>query len=255
MRSAPGATSSNRDAVASILQSLKRLGSKRGREEMGPRYGIAGPTAATAFGVSMRAIQKLAKDLVKERGLDHALALALWETGQYEARALAAFIDDPAKVTSEQMDAWAKDFDNWGTCDTVCFKLFDRVAPDLAFRKVRAWSKSRDEFVKRGAFALLASLALHDRVTGDSPFAECLPLIKSAASDERNFVKKGVSWALRSAGRRSATLNRESVALAKQLSVSTQPAERWIGKDAFRELTSPAVRKRVSAAPRRARTS
>jgi len=192
----------------------------------------------------MGAMQKVAKRL----GKDHALAAALWETGWYEARTVAALVDDPALVTPAQMDRWCRDFDNWGICDTVCFCLFDRTPH--AFRKVEKWASQRGEFVKRAAFALLASLALHDKRTGDGPFLECLPLIERAAGDGRNFVKKGVSWALRSVGRRSAAVHEESVVLAQRLAQSPDPAARWVGKDALRDLTRPAVTKRLAAKSR-----
>lgn len=226
------------DQVREALAWLERRGSKRTREEMLTRYGI---TAPKAFGVSVSMIQQLAKRL----GRDHGLAAALWETGWYEARMLASYVDDPAQVTPVQMDRWAREFDNWGICDTVCFVLFDRTPH--AWRKVAQWSRRRDEFVKRAAFALLASLALHDKRAGDEPFLRSLALVERAASDERNFVKKGVSWALRATGRRNRALNAAAVELARRLAESPEAAARWVGKDALRELTSPAVRRRLVA--------
>jgi 3-methyladenine DNA glycosylase AlkD len=132
------------------------------------------------------------------------------------------------------MDRWCRDFDNWGICDTVCFCLFDRTPH--AWAKIAKWSGSREEFVKRAAFALLASLALHDKTTADGPFLASLPLIERAAADERNFVKKGVSWALRGVGRRSPALKAAAVTVAGRLAASTEPAARWVGKDALRDL-------------------
>jgi 3-methyladenine DNA glycosylase AlkD len=225
------------DKVREALAWLERRGSKRIREEMLTRYGI---TAPKAFGMQVSAIQQLAKRM----GHDHDLAAALWQTGWYEARMLAAYVDEPARVTSAQMDRWARDFDNWGICDTVCFVLFDRTPH--AWRKVEQWSRRRDEFVKRAAFALLASIALHDKRTGDEPFLRSLALVERAAADERNFVKKGVSWALRAVGRRNRALNVAAVEVARRLSESSEAAARWVGKEALRELTSPAVRKRLA---------
>jgi 3-methyladenine DNA glycosylase AlkD len=158
---------------------------------------------------------------------------------------LATFVDEPELVTPAQMDCWCRAFDSWAICDTACFHLFDRTPH--AWKKVTKWARRRDEFGKRAAFALLACLALHDKETGDEPFLECLPLIERAADDERNFVKKGVSWALRLIGRRNLELNAGAVVVAKRLSASPQAAARWIGKDAFRELTSPAVTRRLAA--------
>ena len=223
--------------VERALAWLRRRGNAHDREGMA-RYGIK---ATKVFGVSVNAIQKLAKEL----GPSHELAAALWETGWYEARLLAAFVDEPARVTAPQMDRWVRDFENWADCDTVCFKLFDRTPH--AFRKVEQWADRREEFVKRAAFALLASLALHDRTSGDEPFLKGLRLIERAAGDDRNFVKKGVNWALRAIGGRSADLNTAAVAVARRLADSPAPAPRWVGKDALRALTGPATLRRLAA--------
>jgi 3-methyladenine DNA glycosylase AlkD len=227
-RSESGVTA-NADRVREALRHLERRGTGRTREEMLSRYGI---TAPKAFGVKMGVIQQLAGRL----GRDHDLAEALWKSGWYEARLLAAYVDDPARVTAGQMDRWVRDFDNWGICDTVCFVLFDRTPH--AWRKVASWSRRRDEFVKRAAFALLASLALHDTTTGDAPFRRTLALVEAAASDERNFVKKGVSWALRSIGNRSGALHASAVRVAGRLATSVQPGARWVGRDALRQLAT-----------------
>jgi 3-methyladenine DNA glycosylase AlkD len=219
---------------------LKRRGSRRNVEGMA-RYAIP---SDRAFGVSVGTIRDYAKTL----GRRHELALALWETGWYEARMLAAFVDEPARVTPAQMDRWCRDFDSWAICDTVCFHLFDRTPH--AWSKVRKWSRSPREFVRRGAFALLASVALHDKKAPDAPFLDSLDLVDAAASDERNFVKKGVSWALRLIGRRNRSLNEASVTLARRLVESPAAAARWVGRDALKELTSPAVLARLRSRER-----
>jgi 3-methyladenine DNA glycosylase AlkD len=229
--------SSTAEQVREILAWLERRGTKRNREGMA-RYGIVAPKA---FGVSVAGL----KQLGRRYGRDHDLAAALWRTGWYEARALTAFVDDPARVTPAQMDRWASDFDNWAICDALCFHLFDRTP--YAWSKVRSWSGRRQEFVKRAAFALLASLALHDRRSPDAPFLKALRLIGRAASDERNFVKKGVSWALRGIGHRGPGLHDAAVALARRLAASPEAAARWVGKDALRDLTRPAVVRKVAA--------
>jgi 3-methyladenine DNA glycosylase AlkD len=180
----------------------------------------------------------------KDIGRDHRLALALWKSGWYEARMLTAFVDDPARVTPAQMDRWAKDFDNWAICDNTCFHLFDKVPH--AWGRISAWSRRREEFVRRAAFALLAGVALHDKKALDAPFLRSLRLIERAATDERNFVKKGVSWALRRTGTRNAKLREASAAVAQRLSASDSAAARWIGKDALRDLRKADARKRES---------
>jgi 3-methyladenine DNA glycosylase AlkD len=223
--------------VQAALASLEKMSTRRDLDNL-TRFGI---TATKAYGVSMSNIQVLAKRL----GRNHELAAALWKTGWYEARLLTSFVDDPARVTPAQMDRWCRDFDNWGICDTVCFHLFDKTPH--AWAKVAQWAESRHEFVKRAAFALLASLALHDKRAGDDSFLRCLPLIERAAADERNFVKKGVSWAVRLIGRRNSALNAAAVVVARRLSTSPDAAARWVGKGALKELTSALVMRQLAA--------
>lgn len=218
--------------VQFALTWLEEKSTDRDRENL-DRFGIG---AKNAIGVSMANIQRLAKIL----GRNHELAAALWKTGCYEARMLCAYVDEPAKVTAAQMDRWCRDFDNWAICDTLCFALFDRT--QHAWSRVTPWSSKSGEFAKRAAFALLASLALHDKSAKDQLFIESLPLIERAASDDRNFVKKGVSWALRSIGRRNPELRAAAMPLVQQLAESAQSSERWIGKDALRDLTKKGKR-------------
>jgi 3-methyladenine DNA glycosylase AlkD len=222
--------------VAEALAWLERRGSQRNIAGMA-RYGIV---SDKVFGVSVAMLQQLAKRF----GRDHELALALWDTGWYEARMLTAFVDEPERVTAAQMDRWARDFDNWAICDTVCFHLFDRTRH--AWRKVDQWSARRDEFVKRAAFALVASIGAHDKQAPDAPFHRALKLIEREAHDERNFVKKGVSWALRVTGRRNPALRAAAAAVATRLAGSPEPAARWIGKDALRDWAKLKFRQRRS---------
>jgi 3-methyladenine DNA glycosylase AlkD len=222
--------------VAEILAWLEKKGSRKNRDGMA-RYAIVAPKV---FGVSMATMQGLAKRL----GRDHELAAALWATEWYEARMLTAFVDEPERVTAAQMDRWARDFDNWAVCDTLCFKLFDRTPH--AWRKIEQWSARREEFVKRAAFALLASVALHDKTAPDEPFVRSLRLIERASTDDRNFVRKGVSWALRSIGARNQALHEKSIDLATRLAESSDRTAKWIGKDAQRDLNRPIIRARVA---------
>jgi 3-methyladenine DNA glycosylase AlkD len=221
---------------------LKRHATRATRDGMA-RYGIP---SGKALGVPVGTLHRLAKQL----GRDHALALGLWKTDIYEARMLCAFVDEPERVTAAQMDRWASGFDSWAICDTLCFHLFDR-APQ-AWGRIGPWSRRRDEFVRRAAFALLASLGAPDREAADSRFLRCLPLVERAASDERNFVKKGVSWALRMLGQRNAALNAAATEVARRLAASSDAAERWVGREALREFARPAVRRRLAARARAA---
>ena len=225
-----------------VLKWLERKGTPLNVEGMA-RYGIH---TDRAFGISMGTMQPLAKRL----GTDHALATALWESGWHEARILATLVDDPPHVTRRQMNAWAADFNNWAICDTACLRLFGRTP--FAWDKAHQWSTSPREFVKRAAFALMASLAGHDKAASNAQFLALLPLIERGACDERNFVKKAVNWALRRIGARNLELHEAALAVAKRLSQSAEASCRWVGKDALRELTSQKVRSRLARGTRRA---
>ena len=142
------------------------------------RYGLP---SANAFGVTVAQIKTLARRL----GRNHQLAATLWDSGWYEARMVASFIDVPASVTSAQMERWCQDFDNWGICDTVCFHLFDRTPH--AWAKVAEWHDRPEEFVKRRAFALLWGLTVHDKHADDERFTESLLQLEQAAADDRHW--------------------------------------------------------------------
>jgi 3-methyladenine DNA glycosylase AlkD len=218
-----------------VLAWLERRGSKKAVAGLA-RYGVPGDDA---FGVPMGALLRLSKEL----GPDHTLAQALWKSGWHEAKLLAALVDDPQKVTGRQMDAWAKGFRSWADCDTACFKLFDRTP--FAWEKARQWAASPREFVKRGGFVLMACLALHDKAAPDRDFLAFLPLLEKGARDDRNFVMKGVSWALRAIGERSAPLRKATLEAARRLAASEEPPCRWVGKDTLRGLATSPARKRT----------
>jgi 3-methyladenine DNA glycosylase AlkD len=224
-------------SASEVIATLKGMASKSIRDGMA-RYGIP---RDHALGISVGALRALGKKL----GKSHALALELWASEIYEARMLACFVGEADQLTSAQMDRMCRDFDNWAICDTAAFALFDRSPHALG--RIKAWSTKKPEFEKRAAFALLASLALHDKSVSNEALLKTLPLIERAASDPRNFVKKGVSWALRSVGARNVELHQACLALAAGLAASEDASERWIGKDAQRDLARATVQKKVKA--------
>lgn len=224
-KSASGGSAETDAKLRDILAELERQGSEEQRVKMAG-YGIV---VDRAYGVGHGALKAIAKPY----GKDHALALALWATGRHEARDLATMVDDPASVTPAQMDEWAGDCDSWDLVDAICFNLFNRTP--YADAKIRAWVPDEREFVRRSGFVLMACLALPRLRTPDAQFRPYLKIIQANASDDRNFVKKGVSWALRTIGKR-AGLREEALAVAERLAASSVPAARSVGKEAIREL-------------------
>lgn len=200
------------------------------------RYGIV---VDRRLGVSIPELRKIAKEL----GKDHKLALNLWKTNIPDAQILAGMIDDPDKVTEKQMENWVKDINSWDVCDQVCSNLFEKTP--LAWKKIHEWSKRYEEFIKRAVYALIACLAWHDKEADNMKFVKLLPVIEFGATDERNYVKKAVNWALRNIGKRNRKLNKAAINTANKIGHKNSKAAKWVASDAIRELTSDAVKKRL----------
>jgi 3-methyladenine DNA glycosylase AlkD len=217
-----------------ILKQLQTLGDPVNVVGMA-RFGIR---PNKVYGVAMPTLKRMAREI----GKDHRLAQELWKSEVYEARLLASLIDDPALVSESQMERWVKDLDSWAVCDACCFNLFDKTA--FNYVKATEWSWRAREFEKRAGFALMASLALHDKKASDSEFLKFLPLIERQSNDERNFVRKAVNWALRQIGKRNLKLHQAAVQTAKAIYEMDSKAARWIAADALHELNSDAVQRR-----------
>jgi 3-methyladenine DNA glycosylase AlkD len=218
-----------------ILHKLKSLSNPKNVKGM-TQYGI---NPQNNLGISIYVLRPFAKEI----GTNHSLALQLWDSEIHDARLLAVFIEDPKQVTGEQMDRWAQTFDSWDVCDQCCANLFDRT--DIAFEKAAEWSSRDEEFIKRAGFSLIAALAWHDKKSPDAEFLKFLPLIKKGTTDERNFVKKSVNWALRQIGKKNVNLNKLAVKTAQEIQKIDSKAARWIAADALRELTGDAVQNRL----------
>lgn len=202
------------------------------------RYGI---NPENSYGISIYVLRKIAQEIPK----DHSLALKLWDSGIREARILACYIEEPKMVTQRQMEKWVRDFNSWDVCDQVCSSLFDQT--QFAYQKAFEWSARKDEFVKRAGFTMMAALSVHDKKAKDSAFKKFFPVIKLEATDDRNYVKKAVNWALRNIGKRNLNLNRAAIKTAEEIKKIDSKAARWIASDALRELTSEKIQKRLRA--------
>jgi 3-methyladenine DNA glycosylase AlkD len=218
-----------------VLEEIRKRGDPKALKGM-TRFGIE---TSRAFGVSVPQL----RDLAKKAGRSHELAQQLWRTGIHEARILAGMIDDPVNVTEDQMEDWAKDFDSWDVVDGCCGNLFDKT--EFAVRKAHEWSERKEEYIKRAGFVLMAEMAVHDKNALDKTFLDFLPVIVRESSDERNFVKKAVNWALRQIGKRNAILNIAAIKTSTDIRDSDSKSAKWIAADALRELTSASVRKKI----------
>jgi 3-methyladenine DNA glycosylase AlkD len=223
--------------VNAIVDTLKARGNLSAVAGMA-RFGIQ---TSTAFGVSVPELRRVARRV----GRSHELAEQLWKTGLHDARLLAGMIDDPAAVSEAQMEEWVRDFDSWDIVDGTCGNLFDKTP--FAVKKAREWSARQREYVKRAGFVLMAEMAVHNKVTPDKIFLDFLPVIVRESSDDRNFVKKAVNWALRQIGKRNPALNRAALRTCTIIGKLESRSAKWIAADAVRELTSAPVRSRLTA--------
>ena len=194
-----------------------------------------GCRAQNCYGIKVGDLRKIARGT----GLDHPLALELFDSGINEARKLASMIDDPQQVTRDQMEKWAAAFDSWDVCDCCCSSLF--VKTRYACTKALEWSRRNEEYVKRAAFALMAHLVFHDKTAGDEMFEQFFPAIKRGALDDRHFVKKAVNWSLRQIGKRNKDLNKKAIKLAGAILKLESKTAQWIAAHALRELTGPKI--------------
>ena len=220
-----------------ILKRLRPQGSEANLAGMA-RYGIV---PRGGLGVPMPVLRKLAR----ECGHSHALADELWASDVHELRILATLVDEPALVTRQQMDRWARDLYSWDVCDQACSNLF-RYTP-FAFERAARWAHAREEFVRRAGFSLMAGLAVKAKTATDEQFEAFFPLIRDAATDERNMVKKAVNWALRQIGKRNPRLRVKAIRVAEDIRKIDSRSARWIAADALRELRSQPVLTRAQA--------
>jgi len=159
-----------------------------------------GIDAENGLGISIWDLRKVAKEI----GLDQSVAEQLWKTGIREARLLAGYVADPATISEATIERWAKDFNSWDIVDQVADAIW--LSP-YGVRKAFEWSKRREEFVKRAAFVIMAGLAAEVKEISNAELEKFLPVIERESTDERNFVRKAVNWALRNIGKRNAVLN------------------------------------------------
>ncbi|MFH1789146.1 MAG: DNA alkylation repair protein [Candidatus Altiarchaeota archaeon] len=218
-----------------VLEELESLRSRESVEGM-MRFGI---TPDHAYGVSLPDLRRIAK----KAGKSHALAGRLWKKDARETRILAAMIDEPGKVTPDQVDSWASEFSYWEICDQCCMNLFWQTA--FAYDKAVELSKREEEYVRRAGFALMAVLAWKDKKASDDEILVFLQYIKKGAVDERPMVKKAVNWALRQIGKRNKALNVKAVKVAEEILRLDSKSAKWIAKDALKELEGDAVARRL----------
>ncbi|NHJ05013.1 MAG: DNA alkylation repair protein [Candidatus Heimdallarchaeota archaeon] len=200
------------------------------------KFGI---TPEQAYGVNLPIIRNLAKEI----GQDHLLAQELWETNIREPRILACMIADPNKATEELLEKWVKDFDYWEICDQCIMNFF--VKTKFAYTKSLEWVTKEDEYIRRAGFVLMAILSYRDKKTDDSIFLSFLPICKKYSTDQRNTVKKAISWSLRRIGARNLFLNKKVLRLTEELLKIESSSAKWIAKDVAKDISRQLIQKKL----------
>lgn len=231
--------------AAGLLDRLQGLANPANVAGMA-RYGISTVGTLGVPVTTLRAIAAELRPLRREHpAVAHEIAAHLWASGGHEARILAGLVDVPALVTPEQADAWVAGLDSWDTCDQLV-GLF--VPTPFAYARAAEWAGREETFVKRAGFVLVCALAVHDKGADDARIIAFLDLVEREATDDRNFVKKAVNWALRQVGKRSAACHAAAIGAGERILAAhpESPSARWIARDALRELRSDAVLARVA---------
>ncbi len=187
------------------LAELKALGTAQNRKVYA-RHGVGGP----AYGVSYADLGKLKKKI----RADQELAEALWATGNHDARVLATMVADPARTTSSQLDAWARDLDSYVLTDA-----FASLAARTPFvqKKFETWSRSKDEWTGQAGWLLLSTLASAGDGLDDDYFERQLETVEKEIHGAENRVRYSMNTALISIGARNPALKRKAIAAAKRI--------------------------------------
>lgn len=183
-----------------------------------------------SIGVSTGDIRKMAKTI----GKSNELAYELWQTGLHEAKLLAVLLFDKKQMTFSAAGKLMDDVISWDLCDHLCKNLIIKLKGYDSL--IAEWVVSEQTYKKRGAFTLMAASVVHEKNMADETLEDYLHLISENSNDEREHVKKAVSWALREIGKKDFNYNEKAVLLAMELKENGSQAQRWIGKDALKEL-------------------
>ncbi len=199
-------------------------------------FGIKG---GKALGIKNAILKPYAKTI----GRNQELACQLWDVPIHEAKLLAIWIAESKNFTEKIAEKWVSESYSWDLIDSIGMKIMPKVP--FAYSKIAVWSMREPEYEKRMAFATIVGVTQHHKKEPDETMAEFLPIIERESWDERNFVKKGINWALRTIGKRSMNLNKLAIESAERIKKQGTKAASWIAADALRELKGDKVQARL----------
>jgi 3-methyladenine DNA glycosylase AlkD len=191
--------------LAETMAALAKQGSAQTRKTY-LRHGAPEPMFGVKFGDL--------KTLYKRISIDHELALALWDTGNFDARNLAYKIVDPQRMTPSDLDRWAH-----APNATMCGAYVAHTAAEGPHARGRAdaWLAGKGEAERCAGWTLVGAMAQRDEATPDSWFAERLAQIEKTIHSSPNRERSAMNQALIAIGCRSATLKKSVLAAAKRI--------------------------------------
>jgi 3-methyladenine DNA glycosylase AlkD len=187
------------------VAALKKGGTAQNRKTYG-RHGVTGKM----FGVSYA----LQKRLAKQAGTDHELAVGLWATRNHDARILATMVCDPTAFTSRELDAMARELDNYVLTDAFS-SVVNRSGK--AIKKFEAWKNRKGEHISAAAWNILASQAFYDDTLTDAFCTEQINLIARDIHLRSNRCRHSMNQALISLGVRNPRLEKKARTAAKKI--------------------------------------
>ncbi len=196
-----------RMTLEETMAELEKAGSEQTRKTY-RRHGASDPL----FGVSFATLKTLRKRI----RVDHELGLALWDTGNFDARNLAVKIVDPAAMKKTELDAWAAASDVKMCTGYVAYLAAEGPhGPDLA----EEWLASKNDVVRANGWSLVGALAMISEAVPQEWFLERIEELAASINDAPNAVRESMNGALISLGCRDATTRKCALAAAKRIGV------------------------------------
>ncbi len=163
------------------------------------------------IGVGLTKLKTFAKKIKKNQ----ALSLELWKTGYHDARVLACLIADPLEVTEAQIDEWMKHIQNTELGDQIAAYVVG--GGPFAMKKMKQWTKSKDEWTKRTGYMLVSGMAGNPQILSDEDLEKILQTIEKEIHRSPNYARDGMNWALIKIGYRSLELNKLAIEAAERI--------------------------------------
>ena len=186
------------------------------------------------WGVSLVELRQMAAQFEP----DHLLALKLWNKQWRETMILATLLDEPAKVTEEQMDFRTKSFENTEIAEITSTHLW--VKSKFAFIKALEWCRGKKFHVHYTGIHLMGRLAITEKKALDEMFEPFFAEITTLAKDSQ--LHTVIYRAVLAIGSRSLLLNKLATELAQSLQLSNSENAAKLGESLYDELTSEYLR-------------